>query len=69
MLKDYATRVRAAYEMLRQTLWLLNETHRGLQVAVTQADAQLRFATIPPLAFACRVQSYSEEHHGGFSRL
>ena len=52
MLKDYATRVRAAYEMLRQTLLLLNETHGELQVAVTQADArcaspQFRVSPLP----------------------
>ena len=39
MLKDYATRVCATYEMLRQTLLLLNETRRELRAAVEQADA------------------------------
>ena len=39
MLKDYKTRVDGTYEMLKQTLVVLNEEREGLQEAIIAADA------------------------------
>lgn len=60
-LKTYATRVRAAYEMLRLTLALANERHGDLQAAVAQADARCastRFRASPlPVEFKATEKS------------
>jgi hypothetical protein len=55
MLKDYATRVTATYEMLKYTMRIINEEHAALTELVRRADARTaapEFRTEPfPLKF------------------
>jgi hypothetical protein len=41
MLKDYQTRVNASYEMLKQTLTVLNQDHQKLTALVQEADRRV----------------------------
>lgn len=68
MLKDYKTRVTATYEMLKQTLILLNTEHASLKTVVADAD---RFAAsaefrgrLYPLRFTLDDHSTTIEFKG-----
>ncbi len=61
MLKDYATRVTATYEMLKHTLRILNDDHVALTQLVRQADQRTAAPEFREQSFPLKFKT--TEHH------